>query len=86
MIVDEASCRSLILLGDGLGCTVLGDEVFSQRIDLMLLQEIFQTPFSSCNRMYCIHVPGHDLLIFFFPVLYLFFFFLFFFLFFFFFF
>ena len=28
MIVDEASCRSLILLGDGLRCTVLGDEVF----------------------------------------------------------
>ena len=26
---------------------MLGDEVFSQRIDPMLLQEIFQTPFST---------------------------------------
>ena len=46
-VVDEASCRLLIMLGDGLRCTVLGDEVFSQRIDPMLLQEIFQTPFST---------------------------------------
>ena len=42
--VDEASCRLLIMLGNG-RCTVLGDEVFSQRIDPMLLQEIFQTDF-----------------------------------------
>ena len=49
-IVDEASCRSLITLGDGLRCTVLGDKVFSQRIDPLLLQEIFQTPFSNNNK------------------------------------
>ena len=49
-MVDEASCRLLIMLGDGLRCRVLGDEVFSQRIDLMLLQEIFQTPFSNNNN------------------------------------
>ena len=48
--VDEARCRLLIMLGDGLRCTVLGDEIFSQRIDPMLLQEIFQTPFSNNNN------------------------------------
>ena len=37
--VDEASCRLLIMLGDGPRRMVLGDEVFSQRIDPMLLQE-----------------------------------------------
>ena len=42
-IVDEASCRLLIMLGYGLSCKVLGDDFFSQRIDPMLLQEIFQT-------------------------------------------
>ena len=47
-IVDEANCRLLIMLGDG-RCTVLGDEVFSQRIDPMLLQEIFQTHFLIIN-------------------------------------
>ena len=49
-IVDKASCRLLIMLGDGLRCKVLGDEVFSQRIDPTLLQEIFQTPFSQTER------------------------------------
>ena len=48
--VDEASCRLLIMLGDGLRYIVLGNEVFSQRIDPMLLQELFQTPF--CNNNY----------------------------------
>ena len=38
------------MLDDGLMCTVLGDEVFCQRIDPMLLQEIFQTPFSNNNN------------------------------------
>ena len=46
-IVDEASCRLQVIFGDGLTCKVLGDESFSQRTDPMLLQEIFQTPFSS---------------------------------------
>ena len=48
-IHDEASCRLLIELGD----TVLGVEVFSQRINPLLLQEIFQTqwlPFSNNNN------------------------------------
>ena len=49
-IVDEANCRLLIMLGDGLRCKVLGDEFFSQRIDPMLLQKIFQTPFSNNNN------------------------------------
>ena len=39
------------MLGDGLRYTVLGGEVFSQRIDPMLLQEIFQTPFSNNNNL-----------------------------------
>ena len=29
---------------------MLGDDVFSQRIDPMLLQEMFQTPFSNNNN------------------------------------
>ena len=51
--MDEASWHLLIMLylfimlGDGLRCMVSGDEVFSQPIDPMLLQEIFQTPFSN---------------------------------------
>ena len=49
-IVEDASCRLLIMLGDGLRCMVLGGKVFSQRIDPMLLQEIFQTPFSNKNK------------------------------------
>ena len=40
----------LIMLGNGLRCMVLGDEVFSQHIDPMLLQEIFQPPFSNNNN------------------------------------
>ena len=48
--VDEAgSCCLLITLSDGLRCKVLGDEFFSQLMDSMLLQEIFQRPFSSNN-------------------------------------
>ena len=38
-MVDEASCRSLTI-----------HEFFSQRIDPMLLQEIFQTQFSNNNN------------------------------------
>ena len=48
--VDEAgSCCLLITLSDGLRCKVLGDEFFSQLMDSMVLQEIFQRPFSSNN-------------------------------------
>ena len=37
------------MLGDGLRCKVLDDDVFSQLTDPMLIQEIFQTP-SSNNK------------------------------------
>ena len=49
-VVDgTGSCRLLIMLSDGLRCKVLGEK-HSQRIDQMLLQEIFQTPFSKKKR------------------------------------
>ena len=47
-IMDEASCR--LLPNHARRCMVLDDEVFSQRIDPMLLREIFQTPVSNNNK------------------------------------
>ena len=49
-MVDEASCCLLIMLSNGLRCKMLSDHFFSQRINPMLLQEIFQTPFSNNNN------------------------------------
>ena len=44
---ETGSCRLLIMLGDGPRCKELGDKFFSACTDPMLLQEIFQTPFSN---------------------------------------
>ena len=48
-IVDHetGSCHLLIMLGRGASCWVT---IFSQRIHLMLLHEMFQTPVSNNNK------------------------------------
>ena len=67
-IVDEASCRLLIMLSDGLRCTVLGDEIFQTRERMHLLPVntnegttqnktlvVMSRPVFSC----CVDIPSH---------------------------
>ena len=48
---DTGSCRLLIMLGDGLRCKVVGDDIFSAY--WLLLQDIFRHHFLSIFVLFC---------------------------------